>query len=376
MALLLVSASACDLLDSAKPQPRAGPAPAAAPTTADPTRPAGNGIGAGALGSGLPSLHAAVDRVKPAVLQVVTEQAPSDLSRIFGGSGVQRGVGSGVLYDPFGHILTNAHVVQGAHTITVALADGRIFDARLVGTDPTTDIAVLHIRGDNLPVAPLGDSDQLRVGDWVVAIGNALGLPGGPTVTVGVVSAVGRTVQEPTTGGEPGAFLYDMIQTDAAINPGNSGGPLVNLRGEVIGINTLVAALAQAGVPAQGIGFAIAINTARPIGDQLLATGRVIHPYLGVVYEWVGAAGARQLRSDGSRGALVQGVQAGSPAAQVGLQRGDIITKVDGQPLTQEAELPKAIRKRRPGDSLQLTIVRDNAERTVVVTLGERPDQS
>jgi S1-C subfamily serine protease len=157
-----------------------------------------------------------------------------------------------VIYDNQGHILTNNHVVEGAQQLLVSLPDKRSFPARLVGVDPQTDLAVVQIRGDNLPVAQLGDSNQLQVGDWVVAIGNALALPGGPTVTQGVVSALGRTVQEPgsSSGGQPGGtqrqsavgpFLFDVVQTDAPINPGNSGGPLVNLQGQIIGINTLVA---------------------------------------------------------------------------------------------------------------------------------------
>jgi S1-C subfamily serine protease len=211
------------------------------------------------------------------------------------------------------------------------------------------------------------------VGHWVVAIGNALGLPGGATVTVGVVSALGRTVQEPAANGESGAFLYDMIQTDAAINPGNSGGPLVNMAGEVIGINTMVAGMTRVGVPVQGIGFAIAVNTGKPIADELVAKGRVDHSFLGVRYQWVGAASARQLRGEGQRGALVRRVEPGSPAAMAGLQQGDIITKVAGKPLAEEAELPKAVQKRRPGDTIELTVVRDNEEQTLRATLAERP---
>jgi S1-C subfamily serine protease len=254
------------------------------------------------------------------------------------------------------------------------LPDGRTFDARPVGTDPDTDLAVLQIPSGNLPVAPLGDSDRLAVGDGVVAIGNALGLPGGPTVTTGVVSALGRTVQEPASEtDEPGPVLYDVIQTDAAINPGNSGGPLVNLAGEVVGINTLIAGTTDSGIRAQGIGFAIAINTAKPIAEQLVTLGRAVHPYLGIVFQWVGGASARQLRSDGQQGVLIERVQPGSPAAQAGLQRGDIITQVDGQLLRDEATLPKEIQKHRPGDTLELTVVRGDTERTVRVTLAERP---
>ncbi|MDA8216009.1 MAG: trypsin-like peptidase domain-containing protein, partial [Dehalococcoidales bacterium] len=220
--------------------------------------------------------------VKPAVVQI-TNQQEVQTSQSNQPYVVPAGVGSGVIYDDQGHILTNAHVVEGANQLLVSLPDGRSFEGKLIGSDAQTDLAVVKIDGSNLPVAKLGDSTQLQVGDWLVAIGNALALPGGPTVTAGVVSALGRTVQEPADqSGTPGPFLFDVIQTDAPINPGNSGGPLVNLNGQVIGINTLVAGQAETGVQAQGIGFAIAISTAKPIADELVANGKVVHPYLGI----------------------------------------------------------------------------------------------
>ena len=318
------------------------------------------------------------EKVRPAVVQIVTEQAAAGgRSDRQGGRGAQTGIGSGVLFDSAGYILTNHHVVADARTIDVALPDGRTFEAKRVGTDPDTDLAVIRIEGSDLPLAPLGDSDQLAVGDGVVAIGNALGLPGGATVTAGVASALGRTVQEPSSSGngnDSGAVLYDVIQTDAAINPGNSGGALVNMRGEVIGINTLVASMAEPGVPAQGIGFAIAINTAKPIADQLVASGRAIHPYLGVLFQWAGGASARQQGIAQKPGVVIQRVVNGSPAARAGLQRGDVVTQIDGQPLKDEAALPKTIQKHRPGESVDLTVVsNNNQERTVRVTLAERP---
>jgi serine protease Do len=331
-------------------------------------------------GAGGLTVRQVVERVKPAVVQIVTDQGAAGtdmLGNPRGNRGRRTGVGSGVIYDQQGHVLTNHHVVAGARDMAVALPDGRTFDARTVGTDPDTDLAVLQIQGDNLPTAALGNSDQLGVGDQVVAIGNALGLPGGPTVTTGVVSALGRSIQEPAGDqGEPGAVLYDVIQTDAAINPGNSGGPLVDMNGHVIGINTMIAGLAEPGVPAQGIGFAIAISSARPVADQLATTGRAVHPYIGVAFQWAGGATARQLRSAGKQGVLVQRVSSNSPAAKAGLQEGDVITAVDGQRLTEEASLPKFIRKRRSGDTIQLTVVRDDQERAVAVTLADRPPRS
>jgi S1-C subfamily serine protease len=314
------------------------------------------------------------------VVQIVTDQgtAGTDLfGNPRGGRGTRTGIGSGVIYDQQGHILTNNHVVAGGRNMTVALPDGRTFDARTIGTDPDTDLAVIQIQGDNLPVATLGDSDQLGVGDSLVAIGHALGLPGGPTVTAGVVSALGRSIQEPSGDqAEPGAVLYDVIQTDAAINPGNSGGPLVDMNAQVIGINTMIAGSAEPGVRAQGIGFAIAINSAKPVADQLAFTGRAVHPYIGISFQWAGAASARQLRSGNQQGVLVQRVTSGSPAAKAGLQQNDVITQVDGQPLKEEATLPKYVQKHKAGDTIQLTVERNNQQRTVQITLAERPSSS
>jgi S1-C subfamily serine protease len=401
VALSLLVAPGCDLFESARENvaPHAAPAtsppgdaaarqpaaqPTAPPVAAQPPaapRPAsGQPAAAAPAGPGGLTVRQVVDQVKPAVVQIVTDQgaAGTDLfGNPRGGPGTRTGIGSGVIYDQQGHILTNYHVVAGARDMAVALPDGRTFDARVIGTDPDTDLAVIQIQGDNLPAATLGNSDQLAVGDQVVAIGNALGLPGGPTVTTGVVSALGRSIQEPAGDqGEPGAVLYDVIQTDAAINPGNSGGPLVDMNGQVIGINTMIAGLAEPGVPAQGIGFAIAINSARPVADQLASTGRAVHPYIGIAFQWAGGASVRQLRSAGKQGVLVQRVAPNSPAAKAGLQQGDVITAVDGQPLKEEAALPKYIQKRKAGDTIQLTVVRDDQERTVAVTLANRPARS
>jgi len=258
------------------------PATAApAPATAAPAAAANSSAGM-ALGDFSAAIRNVVQETKPAVVQITNEQYQMDGSSDTAFT-VPAGVGSGVIYDQQGHILTNNHVIAGAQQLTVALPDGKTYPAKLVGADPLTDLAVLKIDGQNLPVASFGDSSQLQVGDWVVAIGNALALSGGPTVSAGVVSALGRTVQEPgETSGSQGPFLFDVVQTDAPINPGNSGGPLVDLQGKVIGINTLVAGQAEPGVQAQGIGFAISIAAAKPIADQLVATGQATHPYIGV----------------------------------------------------------------------------------------------
>ena len=302
-------------------------------------------------------------------MQITTHQVSAD---VFSRAEPETGVGSGVIYDPAGYILTNNHVVAGAQTLTVALPDGRVFEGKLLGGDPQTDLAVVQIQGDGLPVARLGDSDQLNVGDWVVAIGNALGLSGGPTVTAGVVSALGRTVQEPgDTLGAGGPFLYDLIQTDASINPGNSGGPLVNLNGEVVGVNTLVAGIAEPGIQAQGIGFAISANGARPIAEQLVSTGRVAHPFLGIRYTAVTPAVASQLGVQDGHGIVVMQVLPGSPAEQAGLRQSDVIVGIDNQKIEHESTLGRVLSTHKPGDAVTLEIRRDGVVQQVEVTLGK-----
>jgi serine protease Do len=312
-------------------------------------------------------------QIKPAVVQITNEQYQVDgfTNTPFT---VPAGVGSGVIYDDQGHILTNNHVVAGAQQLTVALTDGSTYPANLVGADPFTDLAVLKIDGKNLPVASFGDSSQLQVGDWVVAIGNALALPGGPTVSAGVVSALGRTVQEPgETSGSQGPFLFDVVQTDAPINPGNSGGPLVDLQGKVIGINTLVAGQAEPGVQAQGIGFAISIAAAKPIADQLVATGQAIHPYIGVQQIPLNAVIASRLGTDVKSGVVIVAVGPGTPAAAAGLRQRDIITAIDNTPVTDDSVFAKIIDSHKPGDTIDLTVVRAKQTVHTKATLAKRP---
>jgi S1-C subfamily serine protease len=306
-------------------------------------------------------------KVRPAVVQVTSEVLT--FNQLSPATLVPSGVGSGVIFDRQGHILTNNHVVAGAQRLDVSLPDGRSFTARLIGRDPRSDLAVLQIQGDNLPIAPLGDSSKLVVGQWVVAIGNALALPGGPTVTAGVVSALGRTVQEPG----PGPFLFDVIQTDAPINPGNSGGPLINLQGEVIGINTLAIVQAEPGVPAQSLGFAIAINTAKPIADEIIRTGRVTYAYLGVGLYPNSPAVALRFGLPNRPGMIITQIDPNGPAAAAGLQVGDVITAADGKALTDESVIYRVLQAHRPGDHMTLTVARGSTERTVTVTLGVAP---
>jgi len=276
----------------------------------------------------------------------------------------QEQAGLGAIIDSRGYIVTNNHVVEGAENITVTLPDERTFDAALVGRDPLTDLAVIKIEGTDLPTIPFGDSSTLQAGDWVVAIGNALALPGGPTVTVGVVSAVGRTIQE-----QNGVTLYDVIQTDAAINPGNSGGPLVNLRGEIMGINTAKIAA----VEVSGVGFAVSANIARPIVEELIEKGYVTRPYLGISLFTVNSAIAQSYDLATDEGALVTSVVTGTPADEAGLLPGDVIIAVDGQKVTTADDVILAIRAHLIGDMMEITYLRGTDEITVTAILVERP---
>jgi S1-C subfamily serine protease len=372
--LLMLLGTACQAPGGTSPtaatSPLAVDPPAAAPTSPVAVSP----LAASApMGSFSTAVRQVTQQVEPAVVQITNEQVQVDM---FTGNPftVPAGVGSGVIYDNQGHILTNNHVVEGAQTLLVSLPDGRSFKGKLIGADPQTDLAVVQISGSNLPVAELGDSRQLQVGDWLVAIGNALALPGGPTVTAGVVSALDRTVQEPGSSiGQTGPFLFDVIQTDAPINPGNSGGPLVNLDGQVVGINTLVAGQAEPGVQAQGIGFAIAIATAKPIADQLVATGHVVHASMGVSYVPLNSAIAIQLGITAQQGVVVTDVSPGSPAADAGLQPQDVITAINDQPLNTESALAQIVNSHQPGDTLTLTVIRGTQQLTLQVTLVAAP---
>jgi S1-C subfamily serine protease len=347
---------------------------AAPADTAVPTASANSSTGA-ALSDFSVAIRNVVQQIKPAVVQITNEQYQVDGSSNTPFT-VPAGVGSGVIYDNQGHILTNNHVVADAQQLTVALPDGSTYPANLVGADPYTDLAVLKIDGKNLPVASFGDSSQLQVGDWVVAIGNALALPGGPTVSAGVVSALGRTVQEPgETNGGPGPYLFDVIQTDAPINPGNSGGPLVDLQGKVIGINTLVAGQAEPGVQAQGIGFTISIAAAKPIADQLVATGQATHPYIGVQQIPLNAVIASRLGSDTKNGVVIVGVGPGTPAAAAGLRPRDIITAIDSTQVIDDSVFAKIIDSHKPGDTIDLTVVRGKQTIHITATLAKRPTQ-
>src|SRR5262245_42191472 len=274
--------------------------------------------------------------------------------------GPRRGAGTRFLVDAAGFILTNHHVVDGAERIIVRLSDSRSLRARLVGSDPDTDIALIKIDSPTpLPYAPLGDSDTLRVGEWVVAIGNPLAYE--HTVTVGVVSFIGRKLFD--------SSFDRYIQTDAAINLGNSGGPLINARGEVVGINAAVSSRATS------IGFAVPINQAIAILPQLRENGRVTRGYIGVKLRTVDADLQRSLRLSSGAGALVQDVAPGSPGERAGLRPYDVITAVDGEMVDGDDELISAVARMRPGSSATLTLVRDGRVVSLPVKLAERPQR-
>jgi putative serine protease PepD len=290
-----------------------------------------------------PGIVEIAERVRPAIVQIEVEGADGT------------GSGSGVLLRTDGHVLTNHHVIDGADTITVVMSDGEERPGKLIGGDPDTDVAVVKVDGAGLPIATLGSATNLKVGNQAIAIGSPLGLAGGPSLSVGVVSALGRQVDS-----RDGPPLLDMIQTDAPIAPGSSGGALLDSAGSVIGITT---AIAVSDVGAEGLGFATPIDIARDVAEQLITTGKVVHVWLGIEGE------------DGSSnsGALVRKIRADSPAAKAGVEVRDVITSIEGKPVTSMSALVIALRTRKPGQVVTIGISRDGKPLTVDATLVERP---
>jgi serine protease Do len=276
----------------------------------------------------------------------------------------EQSLGSGVIVSPEGYILTNNHVVDGATDVKVTLSDKRELKAKIIGTDPKTDVAVLKVEGSNFPAITLGDSSKVQIGDYSLAIGDPFGV--GETVTMGIVSAKGR--------GNLGIEDYeDFLQTDAPINPGNSGGALINDRGELIGINTAI--LSHGGGGNEGIGFAIPVNLARGVMNQILDHGKVTRGYLGVVVQPITPAMAKALgQGDSAKGALVGDVSPKGPAQASGIERGDIILDVNGQPVGDANELRNTIAMMQPGDTAKLKISRNGSTRDISVKLGELPN--
>ena len=308
------------------------------------------------------------ETVKPAVVNVNTEGrrvGRSSLAPFFGDDSPEpmprRGLGSGVIIDPSGVALTNAHVVGDADEVDITLLDGTKYRATVVGVDRKTDLAVVRLKanGKRFPFLPLGDSDAVQVGDWVLAVGSPFGLQA--TVTSGIVSAKARQI---------GAGPYDdYIQTDAAINPGNSGGPLVNMRGEVIGINT---AIVRGG---SGIGFAIPSSMAKQISAQLLDHGKVVRGWLGVVLQPLTPDLAASFGVEGRKGALISEVSPGSPADKAGLKAGDVVLEVDGQEVATPGDVARGVGLVGPGHKAKLKVWRDKRPRSVEIVLGEAPGE-
>jgi serine protease Do len=339
------------------------------------------GYSAPAPAQGLPDFVSLVKKVGPAVVNISTTQirktaqdVPSPFGeedpfndfwqRFFGGRiprgpQRQRGLGSGFIIDRDGTILTNYHVVDGAQKIVVTLSDGRSFDAKVLGRDQKTDIAIVKIDApQDLPVVTLGDSDRLEVGEWVLAIGDPFGLD--HTVTSGIVSAKGRQI---------GAGPYDsFIQTDASINPGNSGGPLLNMRGEVVGINSAIFSQSGGNI---GIGFAIPTNLVKGILPQLKNKGRVVRGYLGSVIQRVTPELADSLGLKSPHGALVAETTKDGPATRAGIRPGDVIVEFDGKEIKDSSDLPLQVASVTPGKTVQIKILRDSKEMTLPITVGE-----
>jgi serine protease Do len=336
------------------------------------------------------AFSAIADRVRPSVVYIESRQRqetverpviPPEFAPLFppffpqaprGRSEFARSSGSGFIVSPDGDILTNAHVVDGAERVTVRLLDHRQFTARVIGTDPTTDVALIHIDADHLTPATLGNSDAARVGEWVLAIGNPMGENLSFTVTSGIISAKGRSLALPNSSERS---IQDFIQTDAAINPGNSGGPLVNVRGEVIGINSAIAS--ETGYYT-GYGFAIPMNLARQVMDQLANGGKVRRSVLGVRVRNASENDAAYVGLSDVRGVVIEDLgDADSPARRAGLEQGDVIVAVDGTPVDYVSQVQQAIAFRKPGETVKVDVMRKGGvRRTVKVTLEEAPAQN
>ncbi|HPF26968.1 MAG TPA: trypsin-like peptidase domain-containing protein [Steroidobacteraceae bacterium] len=349
---------------TATSEPNAGRAPGASQDQPPvPGRPVGGGV---------VSYADAVDRAAPAVVniytaRVVTERIrPSPIEELFGDATpryrqrVERSLGSGVILDAAGHIVTNHHVIATADAVRVQLADGRAADATIVGRDPDTDLAVLKIDLPRLPVMPLGRSNQLRVGDVVLTIGNPVGLS--QTVTQGIVSATGR--------GQLGVATFEnFIQTDAPINAGNSGGALINTSGELIGINTAVLAK-NLGV--EGIGFAIPVNLARSVMDELLKNGRVIRGWIGIIPQDIDARDAQQLGL-ARGGVVIANMYVASPAATAGMRPGDLLLAIDGREVRNAQDFTARVAEALPGKTIEVKALRGTEEFTAKLVSTEKP---
>ncbi|MBN1267709.1 MAG: trypsin-like peptidase domain-containing protein [Anaerolineales bacterium] len=311
------------------------------------------------------SITDTIDQVGPAVVTVVNTQSPQ---QSFFGTVEAVSSGSGAIFSKDGYIVTNNHVVENAESLSVILADGTELPAELVGVDTFADIAVVKVEGEMPAVMEFGNSDLIKPGETVIAIGSPLG-DFKNTVTVGVVSAVDREIDTSTY-----YQMEGLIQTDAAINSGNSGGPLVNLAGQIIGINTLVIRGQTGAASAEGLGFSIPSNVARAVVGQIIEKGYVSRPALGISWGWITPTAAQRNNLPVEYGAYITEVGEGTPADNAGLQAGDIITKLDDQALDEEHPFVNSLFEHSPGDTIVLTLVRDGTEMQVNVTLGDRTE--
>ena len=315
----------------------------------------------------LPNVADTVERVRPAVVSLVTEVVLRDR---FGMVRRDFGSGTGVIISEDGLVVTNNHVIEGAAKVIVTMDDGSQVEAEMVGADRLSDLAVLRLPGTYDTFLPLSDDVHLRVGEWVIAIGNALALPGGPTVTVGVVSAMGRTI-----GGSDGTPLYDLIQTDTSINPGNSGGPLINMNGDLVGINTAVLRGGDFGRPHfEGIGFAINMETAIEVSEQLIKDGKVKWAWMGVFLADLTPDIAAQLGLPIREGVIIQDVLQGGPSDKAGISPGDIVMSIDGKEVATVLDLMRMLRQDLEAhQEAEVQLFRNGARDTITMVLGERP---
>jgi len=355
--LSLLTVSGCVYIESqTEPAPSPPPPQVVAPTNPDWTIPA---TPAESKNPPLPDFVTVVAKVKPAVVAIST--AVEVVNPFFGRS-TQEGAGSGWIIDKEGHIVTNNHVIEGAQNITVTLANGRALEAGVVGADALNDLAVIKVDDIDLPISQIGDSSELQIGEWALAIGNALGE--GITVKEGIVSRLGVTISVGI-----GQSLYDLIETSAAINPGNSGGPLVNMAGEVVGITSVK----LSAVEVEGVGYAISTNTAMPIIEELIKKGYVVRPWLGVVVSTVDQSSALMLNLPVDKGALIRQTSPDSPAAKAGLQENDIIISMGGKEITNAQELVQVIHASPIGEPVEIIYYRGETRNTTTTMLVESP---
>lgn len=318
-----------------------------------------------------PNIADTVERVRPAVVSIVSQSLVQDR---FGRVQSSFGSGTGVIFDESGLVLTNNHVIENGVQIIVTQDDGTQVEAEIIGADRLSDLAVLQLPGDGYPSLPLRENGSLRAGDWVIAIGNALALPGGPTVTVGVVSALGRSIEA-----SPGITLYELIQTDTSINPGNSGGPLIDLNGNLIGINTAVLR-GSSGVAVEGIGFAINIETAQQVAEQLVELGHVRWAWMGVYLADLIPEVAAEVGLPIREGVIIRDTVLDGPSHQAGMIPGDILVNIAGHDIATISDLTRLLKQEfSAGQSVEVEVYRVTdgvGDRTMLnLELGERPRQ-